>query len=106
MSEPVIERMKQLATTWQQEAKAARERSRINPVADTTESLASELLAELDDVEKATRMLTVQQFADANNTNPSTVRRWCVRGELPADKDLKGDWIIPRGARRQLKKAS
>jgi cupin superfamily acireductone dioxygenase involved in methionine salvage len=105
MRDLVIAAVRQLAGTWQQEVQQRRRVSTVDPIADATEYRASELLAVLKEVDTATRMLTVEQFAQEHGRTASTVRRWCMHGELEALKNPAGDWEIPRNARR-IKKAS
>lgn len=104
MRELVIAAVRQLAGTWQQEVANRRKVSAVDPVADATEFRASELLTVLEEVDDATRILSVEQFAHEHNHSVATVRRWCVRGELSAEKNSAGDWEIPRNAKR-VKKA-
>lgn len=100
MRDLVISAMRQLAATWQQDVEQRRRVSSIDPVADATAFRASELLSELERVDEATRLLTVEQYARERGLIASTVRRWCLRGELEAERNDKGDWEIPRVARR------
>jgi hypothetical protein len=104
MRESVIAAMRQLAEGWQQEASTRRRVTKIDPAADTMERDASELLAELARVEHSTRLLTVDEYAKEFHAAPTSVRRWCLRGELAgAEKNDAGDWEIPRSARRQAR---
>lgn len=103
MRESVIAAMKQIADTWDKDVSNRRGRSRIDPVADAMESCASELRAELARVDDATRLLTPEEYAREHGTTASSVRRWCTRGQLVAEKNGAGDWMIPRTARRRLK---
>jgi len=105
MRDHVIEAMEQLAATWEQEATQRHCVSRVDPVADATLYRASELRAVLKEIDAATRTLTVNQFAKEHGHAPSTVRRWCMRGQLDAQQTPAGDWAIPRNAKR-IPKAS
>lgn len=105
MRDRVIEAMEQLASAWEMEADARHRVSTVDPVADATKYRASELRAVLKDVDDATRTLTVEQYAREHGRTTSTVRRWCMRGQLDAQKSPAGDWAIPRNAKR-IKKAS
>lgn len=90
-----------VAATWRKDAEARRERTQLDAVADVLESCASELESELARVDAATRTLTVEQYAKEAHVDPSSVRRWCARGELNATRNDKGEWVIPRDAHRQ-----
>jgi hypothetical protein len=103
MRESVIAAMKQLADVWEKDVGNRRARSRIDPVADAMESCASELRTELARIDDATRLQTPEEYAKEHRCTASTVRRWCANGELEAEKNGAGDWMIPRTARRRLK---
>ena len=100
MRDVVIATARQTAASWRQDATQRRQRSTIDPVADTLESCASELESELARIDDATRLLSVEQYAREHGHAAPTVRRWCLRGELAAEKNLAGDWEIQRTARR------
>ena len=99
MRELVIASMRQACESWRQDATQRRQRSAIDPVADTLESCASELESELVRIDDSTRLLSVEQFAREHGHSASTVRRWCLRSELAAERNTAGDWEIPRNAR-------
>jgi hypothetical protein len=95
--------MRQLADQWEAEAGTRRRFTPSDQVADALVVCASELRSELTRVETATRLLTVAQYAAAHTVSESTVRRWCVRGELEAERNGAGEWVIPRASRRMAK---
>lgn len=103
MRDAVIASMRQLAETWAQTVHERRKVASVDVAADAIAFCASELVSELARIDEATRLLSVEQFAKAHHTTVSTVRRWCARGELAAEKTPMGDWRIPRNARRETK---
>jgi hypothetical protein len=96
----LIAAARQLADQWKAEAAG---RFTPHDVANALTTCASELVAEIDRVDRETRLLTVEQYAAAHGDHPSSVRRWCLRGELDATRNDAGDWMIVRGARRRRK---
>jgi hypothetical protein len=96
----LISTTKQLAAQWNAEAASRRRFTPNDAVADAIEVCASELVTEMARVDQATRLLTPEEYAKANRTTASTVRRCCARGELAGEKNAAGDWMIPRDARR------
>lgn len=102
----ISEALKSLAESWVKEAAQRRARTPNDQTADALESQARELLATIERVERETATLTVEQYADEHDVDPSTVRRLCGKGQIEgAVKGLDNEWHIPRDARR-LEKAS
>ena len=59
------------------------------------------------EVDRDTAYLTVPDFAKHRGMDESTVRRLCKNKELEgAEKDLGGDWRIPRDAKRVERRGS
>lgn len=80
--------------------------SSVDPVADTTEYWAADLERLLDDMDRKYATVTAAQYAKIHGGVPSSVRRWCERGELAgAQQDATGQWRIPRGAVRRRRVA-
>lgn len=77
----------------------------VDPVADTTEYWAADLTRLLDDMRRKYATVTAKDYAQIHGGVPSSVRRWCARGELAgAQQDATGEWRIPRGAVRRRKR--
>ena len=87
-------------SAWKQDVANRRKVTAVDPVADAFEHCAAELESELTRAIDDHRLLTVEQFARMRDVDTSTVRRWCVRGELPGEKNSAGDWMIPASATR------
>jgi hypothetical protein len=100
MRDIVLSTARQKITAWRSEAFARLQRSQLDGGAQVLNSCALELEKALDEVDDQTKLLTVEQYAKEFNHVPSTVRRWCLRGELPAERNLAKDWEIQRNARR------
>jgi hypothetical protein len=74
----------------------------VDPVADTTEYWAGDLERMLNDMSRRYATVTPKEYAQIHGGVPSSVRRWCERGELAgAQQDATGQWRIPRGAIRR-----
>ena|SRR5690348_5482856 len=91
---------RKVAENWKKEAATRRRLSQVDPVADTLDYCASELLEQVRTYEQTSHWLTVAQYAQLKLVTPQTVRNWIRRGELRAEDDGKGGWLIPRGAER------
>lgn len=97
MSAPATaSRIRSLAASWKLDAAKRRQMSSLDFAADILEHCASELESELRDAEDADRLLTVREFAALHDKAPSTVRRWCQSGALPATRRGRG-YDIRRG---------
>ena len=97
---------RKVAESWRREAAKRRRLSQVDPVADTLDYFASELLEQVRTYEQTSHWLTVAQYAQLKLVTPQTVRNWIRRGELSAEPDGKGGWLIPRGAERARKRRS
>jgi hypothetical protein len=85
---------------WKQDVAKRRTVTAVDPIADAFEHCAAEMESEIARAINANRLLTVEQFARLRDVDGSTVRRWCLRGELPGEKNEAGDWMIPAHATR------
>lgn len=92
-------------SAWKQDAERRRKVSPADQIADAFDHCAAEMESELASAIDAHRLLTVQQYARLRDVDDSTVRRWCIRGELPGEKNEAGDWMIPASAMRARKSA-
>lgn len=45
-----------------------------------------------------TNMITLAEYAAKNNLLPNTVRRKCIRGNVPGAVKMGRDWLIPEDA--------
>jgi hypothetical protein len=97
--------VRSVITGWRQDAERRRAFSKIDAAADAIEQCASELESELARALESNRLVSVQAYARSHNVDPATVRRWCMRGQLAAEKNQAGDWEIPQYATRQRKSA-
>lgn len=93
--------VKQLAESWRARVKERRALTLVDPAADALERAASELDAAIAESQSESRLVGSVEFARARGVLPSTVRKWCARGDIPgAVKNDAGDWEIPVNARR------
>lgn len=99
MINTLLDAGRQLANAWQAEADRRRRISSNDPVADTLEYCASDLLEHLRDLDDGTLYLTVEDWADqygakrgTRSPTPRTVRGWIRGGRLKA--------MGPRGSER------
>ena len=90
-----------VAETWRDEATRRRKISPTDPVADTMEFCATELLDHLQGVDRQTHWLGSEDFAQLHGVTPQTVRNWIRNSELEAVKTEKGGYMINRHATRQ-----
>lgn len=91
-----------LAGAWEREAEQRKGRTPTDPVADAIASCARDLRQTMTRVDQESAYLTVAQYAGQHGVHESSVRRWCMAGELAgAQKDHNDDWRIPRDAKRQ-----
>lgn len=97
-----LEAAEQLADAWETEASQRKLRTPNDPAADAIASCASDLRVRMADVDRDSAFMTVVQYAGQHGVHESSVRRWCMAGEIPgAQKDANDDWRIPRDAKRQ-----
>lgn len=100
----VIPKVRAVADVWEKEAEQRQARTPNDPAAAALRSCATELKATLDQIDRDTTTLTVEQYAAAHAVDPSTVRRLCKGGLLEgAVKGADNEWHIPRDARRLAK---
>lgn len=95
---------KGLATAWRGEAEQRRRISRHDPVAETLDYCAAELLEQMRQLDAPGAAATVEQYAADHGVTPQTCRNWIHRGELDAVRTPHG-WRIPRTARRTQRSA-
>lgn len=100
MSDTVVSAARDVAVEWKQEAENRRKISKHDPVADTLDHCAEELLEHLRVVDGPGAMRSVEQYAQDYGVSPQSVRNWIHRGQLEATKTAHG-WMIPRTARRR-----
>lgn len=107
MTGVVIPKVRAVADVWEKEAEQRRARTPNDPAAEALASCASELKKKLEEIDRETATLTVEQYAAAHDVDPSTVRRLCKAGQLEgALKGANNEWHIPRDARRLEKPAA
>ena len=90
-----------VAGEWQRTAESRRLISVTDPIADTLDFCATELLKVTRDMEDATQWLTTEEFAALHNCTPQTVRNWIRRGELDATDTGTGYLIHRRACHRK-----
>jgi hypothetical protein len=89
-------RIRSLVDSWKSDAEKRRKMSSLDFAADILEHCASELENELADAENADETVSVATYAAMHGKAPSTVRRWCQSGALPAQRK-GGEYVIRRG---------
>lgn len=93
--------VRSLVASWTEEADRRLQVAASDPVAQAIAYCASELEDRLRDLESRTQLLSVAAYADLHSLTAPTVRRWCDRGEIEAEKRADGDWLIPADAKRR-----
>ena len=78
--------------------------SGVDPISDTLEYVARDLVERAGRAEKALDRLSAEQYAALARVSPQTVCRWCRRGELPGAEHTARGWLIPQGAERAKRK--
>lgn len=63
--------------------------------------LVVDLWGLFDEIERRATFLTPEQYAQAHNVTPGTVRRWIRTGQIAAKRDAADDWKIKHDAVRQ-----
>lgn len=91
-----------LAGQWRSRAADRRTVTPDDPAAHALMFCAGALDDAVRELRDGTTRLTVNQYASLVVTSPASVRRWIRKGELQAEQDAKGEWHIPRHARRKL----
>jgi hypothetical protein len=102
----IIQRVLAVAGTWEREADNREKRAPGVPdaVAATLKSNALELRQHVMIIERETAYLTVAQYAGETGASESTVRRLCAQNLIEgAERDVRNEWRIPRGAKRPTK---
>lgn len=90
-----------VADAWEKEATLRKQRTPSDPAADAITSCASELRAKMAEADRESAYMTVAAFSKHRGMHESTVRRLCSTEELEgAERDLNGEWRIPRDAKR------
>lgn len=79
-----------LAKKWKAEAGRRKKISAVDPVADAIDYCAAELEVALKDAELADAFLTVEQYAARVQKSKQTVRGWCRKGKVPAERTPTG----------------
>lgn len=80
----------------------ARQRRKVTPddaAADGMDYTADEVLVTLEECERASRELTVAEYARLHRVGRQTVRDWIRAGKLAARETARGEYLIPRAAR-------
>lgn len=96
-----------MADAWEAEAAARESRAPgvPDPVAASMRTQAADLRAKIEEVERESAYLTVPEYAARHDVSEQSVRRWCLAGELNAERSLGGDWRIPQNALRRARSA-
>jgi hypothetical protein len=100
---PIVDVVRTAVADLKDEAARRRKITRVDPVADTLEHVASDLLDRLKQAELAHERLTPEQYAalpQAGGAAVQTVRKWCRLGRIPGAELTDSGWRIPRGATR------
>lgn len=109
MIDAILSSVRGVATTWKDDVVKRRKLSRLDPVADTLDYCASELLAQLEQINADTEWLSAEAWAAQlpRRDRPSiqTVRRWCRTGRLRAEVGEHGEYRIRRDARPAQRRA-
>lgn len=98
MLDVVISEFRQFASRLKTEVAKRRSVTRMDPVADAWEFVATDLDELTDKVSQATERLTPAQFARLNKTTAQTVTAWCRAGKLRGAVPNGRSYLIPRGA--------
>ena len=89
-----------VAEAWQSEAERRRKIATADPVADTLDFCAGEILTQLNELQQDSTWIGVEDYAALHDVTPQTVRNWIRRGELKAHDSGHG-YMINRNAKRQ-----
>ncbi len=100
MIDALLDAGRKLAISWQSEADRRRRISPNDPVADTLDYCAGEILTQLGELQQDSTWVGVEDYAELHDVTPQTVRNWIRRGELKSHKSGHG-YIIHRNAKRQ-----
>ena len=91
---------RELAKAWQREASERRGRAATDPVADTLDSCARELLDRTEELQETSTWVSAEEYAQLHGCTPQTVRGWIRREELAAHSTASG-YVINRHATRK-----
>jgi excisionase family DNA binding protein len=100
--ETVLDRTREAAQRWREEANDRRAVSTTDPVADALHFCARELEDHVEAIRASYDFLTTQDYAALMNVHENTVREWITQGKLEAyrgGEKKRGRWLIPRTAR-------
>jgi hypothetical protein len=98
MSDAAIATARSAASAWKADAGRRRMVSAQDPVADTLEYCAGDLIEKLRPLDAPDAVQTVEQYAAAHDVSPQAVRKWIGNGRLDATMTAHG-WRILRSAR-------
>lgn len=105
----IVHRFEQKAKAWQDDVKGMREKSPVNPPADTLAFAAREILDLAREVKARVEEIGPAEYAQLHGGRPSvqTVREWCAKGllEPPPRRNAVGDWLIRKDAVRVPRRA-
>jgi hypothetical protein len=97
--------LRDIPARWRTQVAERRRLTVVDPAADALERAAKELESAIDEAAALGRMVTVEEYATPRGIGPGTVRKWCIRGEMPgATKNDAGKWLIPVTAVRPPKR--
>lgn len=101
MTDVVVSTVEGVTRTWVDEAKKRRRISDVDPIADTLEYCAGEIVSRVKEVQLNTPGLTPEQYARLPHVGvtPQTVRHWIRTRQLLAIGTPKG-YRISRDAKR------
>lgn len=90
---------------WRSLVRERRQLTSVDPAADALELAAKELEQAIDAAQDESRLLTTTEYAKVRRVGAGTVRKWCLRGELPgATLSEANAWLIPSTASRKAKR--
>lgn len=106
MTDVVETEIKKATDEWKQEAQRRREISKIDPVADTLEHCATDLVQRIENARLSEGdWLGVEDYAalpDVDRT-PQTIRAWIRAGQLAAKATPRG-YLIRKDERRTIRR--
>lgn len=104
MIELVRARLERLEVEWENRA-VLLERHGAGMVAATLRQAQQDLSDAVNQLDRETAYLTVEQYAAAHAVAPDTVRRWIRAGQLAATKGATGYQIQRTAVRRKAPRA-
>ena len=101
MTDVVVSTVEGVTRTWVDEAKKRRRISDVDPIADTLEYCAGEIVSRVKEVQLNTPGLTPEQYAKLPHVGVTaqTVRHWIRTRQLLAMETPKGYRISPEAKR-------